>query len=235
MNTKMKVLSLALIGAFGYAGVASAACPTSAVPPWSSVAAFQGTAAIVSPGYAGTECRLDSSINAGAGGAAVAAANWTGAAVEPRYRAQFIVNADGIASQGLLDSVGIFSSSSASAGQGVDFAIFGGGANRNLAYTVRNDANPLGVETGVVALAAGDNVIEFDFQIGANVFKLWVNSNDPNAPTKTVAVNNGAAMTGIDTTYLGLSGPSPQFVQHFGGTAVGFDQFDSRRQNFIGY
>ncbi len=234
MNTKMKVLSLALIGAFGYAGVASAACPTSAVPPWSAISTFQGTTAIATPGYAGTECRLDSSINASAGGLASAQVNWTGSP-EPRYRAQFIINADNLTSQGLFDSVGIYSSSSTSAGQGVDFGIFGSGANRNLAYTVRNDANPLGIETGVVPLAAGDNYIQFDFQVGANNFNLWVNNNDPNAPTKVVAVNNNASMTGIDTTYLGLSAPSPQFVSHFATKTVGFDQFDSRRQNFIGY
>lgn len=235
MNTKMKVLSLALIGAFGYAGVASAACPTSAVPPWSAMSTFQGTASIATPGYAGTECRLDSAINNGAGGAASAQVNWTGAAVEPRYRAHFIVNADNLTGQGLLDSVAIYSSGSSSVGLGVDLGIFGSAAGRNLAYTVRNDANPLGFESGIVALAAGDNHIEFDFAIGSSDFKLWVNNNDPNSPTKTVAVANNAAMTGIDTTYLGLGAPSPQYVGNFANQAVGFDQFDSRRQNFIGY
>ncbi len=235
MNTKMKVLSLALIGAFGYAGVASAACPTSAVPPWSGEYVFQGTTAIASPGYAGTECRLDSTLNAGAGGIAGAAVTWNGAAVEPRYRAHFIINADSLTGQGLFDAVQIFTATSNSAGQGVDFAIFGSGASRSLAYTVRNDANPTGVETGVAPLAAGENHVEFDFQIGANDFNLWVNNNNPSAPTKTIAVNNNAAMTGIDSASLGLAAPAPQYVQHFGGVAVGFDQFDSRRQNFIGY
>ncbi|MCK9540145.1 MAG: hypothetical protein M0Q70_13665 [Dokdonella sp.] len=231
----MKVLSLALIGAFGYAGVASAACPTSAVPPWSSEFAFQGTTTIATPGYAGTECRLDSAINAGAGGAAGAAVIWNGGAVEPRYRAHFIVNVDSLTGQGLLDAVQLFTSTSASAGQIVRFSVFGSGGGKNLAYAVRNDANPIGLETGVVPLSAGENHVEFDFEIGASNFQLWVNNNDPNAPTKTVAINNDAAVTGVDTSSLGLAGPTAQFVQHFAGTAVGFDQFDSRRQNFIGY
>lgn len=235
MNTKIKLLSLALMGLVGYsfAGAAAAACPSSPVPPWDSVAAFQGAAMIASPGYAGTECRLDSTINAGAGGAASGQVNWTGA-VEPRYRAQFIINANNLTGQGLLDTVSIYSSGSTSAGDAVEFTIFGNGTARNLGYSVRNDANPSGYETGVVALAAGENRVEFDFQIGSNNFQLWVNNTVAGTPTKTVAVANGAAMTGIDTTYLGLAGPSPQYVQHFAGKAVGFDQFDSRRTSFIG-
>jgi len=234
MNAKMKVLSLALVGLCGYAGSAMAACP--ATPDaWTAVSAFQGSATVETGGYAGTECRLDSKINANAGGAASGQVNWTGSAVEPSYHAHFIVNVDGLSSQALLDTVAIYSSASQSSGSAVDFTVFGNGTAHNLGYSVRNDANPTGFETGVVPLIAGENHIEFALATGASTFKLWVNNHDEANPTKSVPVNNGSAFTGIDTTYMGLAGPAPQYVSHFGGQAVGFDQFDSRRQTFINY
>lgn len=237
MNNKMKNLSLAVLGFVGFAaaGAAMAQCPASPSPPWSSVSAFQGGVAIVAGGYASTACRLDSKINAGAGGAASAQVNWTGTGPEARYRAQFLVNADNLTSQGLLQTVSIFSAGSTSGGDGVEFTIFGNGTVRNLSYTVRNAANGSGYETGVVPLAAGINRIEFDFGVGASTFKLWLNSNVEATATRSVAINNPATYLGIDTTYLGLGGPSPQYVSAFATKTVGFDQFDSRRQTFIGF
>lgn len=238
MNTKMKVLSLAMVGMFGYVGSAVAAnCPAGPDMAhggaWTAISAFQGSAVIAEPGYATTACRLDSKINAGAGGAASGQVNWTGATAEPRYRARFLVNADLLPSQALLDTAAIFSSGSQSGGAAVDFSVFGNGTKHILGYSVRNVANPSGYETGVVQLAAGVNVIQFDFAVGSSTFKLWVNNNVEATPTKSVAVANGATLNGIDTTYLGLAGPSPQFVTHFATKPVGFDQFDSRRQTFI--
>jgi hypothetical protein len=85
-------------------------------------------------------------------------------------------------------------------------------------------------------LSANVNVVEFDLQIGAaGSIALWVNNNNEASPTVPAQTVDNAAAVGIDTAFLGLASPSPQYVTAFAGTAVGFDQFDSRRQTFIGF
>lgn len=238
MNAKMKVLSLALVGLCGFAGSAMAACPSSPTPPWTAVSALQGSATIASPGYAGTECRLDSKINAGASGLASGAVNWAGSTAEPRYRAHFIVNVNGLVNQTVLQGVNIYTSNSTTTGDGVRFSVFGGaGGTHQLGYFVRSDdaSGARRYKSGVVTLQAGENHIEFDLDKASSTFKLWVNSNQESNVTKTETGLNIAALNGIDTTYMGLAAPSKQFVTAFAGVAVGFDQFDSRRSTFIGY
>ncbi|MFO1506410.1 MAG: hypothetical protein U1F23_04925 [Lysobacterales bacterium] len=73
MTAKTKVLSLALLGlaGFGFAGSALAGCPASPVPPWTAVNALGGTAVIAAGGYAGTPCRMDSTLTGDASSQAV--------------------------------------------------------------------------------------------------------------------------------------------------------------------
>ena len=239
----MKVLSLALVGLCGFAGTAMAACPTSPVPPWDNQFENNGTAAIASGGYAGTECRLDSTINAGAGGAAAAQVNWGNASTpnEARYRAQFIVKPDALASQALADSVSIYSALSSTGGDGVRFSVFGGaGGVHKLSYQVRyDDATGRRYKTGSVDLPNGETHVEFDLTVGATgSFKLWVQNNNEATPTVDLSGANAfdnSALGGINRANLGLIAPTLDYVAKFGGTAVGFDQYDSRRQTFIGY
>lgn len=241
MNAKMKVLSLAMVGLLGFAGAASAACPSSPVPPWSSVSAFQGTANIVSGGYAGTDCRMESKINSGASTAASGAVNWTGTTAEARYRAHFIVNVDALTGQTITQGVNIFTANSTTGGDGVRFSVFGSGSTHQLGYFVRYDDPATGrrYKTGAVPLVAGENHVEFDLQAATGSttgsFSLWVNSNVEANVTKTETGLTNAALGGIDTTYVGLAAPSKQFITAYPGIGVGFDQFDSRRQTFIGY
>jgi hypothetical protein len=238
MNTKMKLLSLALVGLCGFAGSAMAACPAGPAiangGAWSAAPTFQGALAIATPGLAGTECRLDSTINAGAGGAAFAYVEDDSPTTENRYRASFIIDADSLASQSLLQTANVFSAVSQANGVAVYFSIFGSGSNRVLGYFVKDTSQTSGLYVGSAPLATGENHVEFDLQIGSpGSFTLWVNSNTEASPTipQHAITNTGT----IDTAFLGLSAPSPQFVTSFAGTAVQFDQFDSRRQTFIGY
>lgn len=241
MNTKMKVLSLALIGAFGYVGSAAAGtCP--AGPDvgnggaWTAAPTFQGTLAIATPGFASTSCRLDSAISAGAGGAAFATVQDDTPAAEPRYRAQFSVDVNTLANQSLLAGVQVFSATAAN-GATIWMSIFGDGAGAHfLGYFVKDADRPSGVLSGSTPLAAGVNVVEFDLQVAAaGSIALWVNNNVEGTPTVPAQTVNNAAAVGIDTAFLGLASPTPQYVTAFPGTAVGFDQFDSRRQTFIGF
>ncbi|MBL0221473.1 MAG: hypothetical protein IPQ17_01645 [Xanthomonadales bacterium] len=65
MKSKMKTLSLAVLGmvGFGAAGAAMAACPATLQPPWSLVSVLQGTATSQTGGYDSTECRLRVALN----------------------------------------------------------------------------------------------------------------------------------------------------------------------------
>lgn len=242
MNTKMKVLSLALVGAFGYAGSAMAECPAGPDQAnggaWSSAPVFQGTVAISTPGYSSTECKLDSTIASGASGAAFATVQDDSPEAEPSYRAAFILNADSLTNQSLLQGVNVFSANSTANGKSVFFSIFGDGAGgRTLGYFVADADQASGLVSGAAPLAAGENHIEFKLTTGASgagSFTLWVNSNTEASPTiPAINVSNDAAK--IDTAFVGLAAPSSQYVDAFAGTAVSFDQFDSRRTTFIGY
>jgi hypothetical protein len=231
MNAKMKVLALALLGLAGYAGSAVAGCPSSPVPPWTAVAALGGTATIVAPGYAGTACHLASALTGDATSFATVEDDTPSA--EPRYRAQFIINADSLTNLGLVDGAFIFTAQSGTGAQ-VALSIVGDGAGGHLVSYFVPDSNASGgSDVGSVALAAGENHVEFDLDNSGH-FSMWVNNNNEASPDfTTTTLNNGGAT--IETAFLGLAGPTPSFVGGFNGVAVGFDQFDSRRQTFIGF
>src|SRR5690606_194556 len=95
MNTKMKTLSMAVLGlvGFGAAGAAMAQCPASLVPPWTATNIGGGASAAssVTGGYDTTACRLQSTL--GNSGAARAQVRDDTPANETRYRAQFIFDA----------------------------------------------------------------------------------------------------------------------------------------------
>jgi hypothetical protein len=238
MNAKMKVLALALLGLAGYAGSAVAACPSSPVPPWNADSSpFQGTFAVVAGGLeSGTpsECRLDSSINAGASGFASAQVHDDTPAAEPRYRAGFIINVDGLANPTITTTSSVFTASSSGSGLGVNLYVFSVGSGWLLSYSVADASNPSGFFSGSAPLVAGSNTIQFDLQVGASgSFTLWVNQPDEANPTLPAHTVDNSAVVGIDDAYLGLAAPSDQFVSTYAGMAAGFDHFDSRRQTFI--
>lgn len=239
MNAKMKVLSLALVGLCGYAGSALAVCP--AGPDianggaWTAVSQFQGAAVIATPGLATTECRLDSSINAGAGGAAQAVVQDDSPAGEQRYRAQFIIKLDTLATPSITTSAGVFSGAS-NTGAGINLGIFGNSGQWFLSYIVPDANEPSGFFAGSTPLTAGENHVEFDLQVGGTgSVTLWVNNNVEATPTITPHPVNNTATVGIDTAYMGLAAPTAQFVTAYATQAAQYDQFDSRRQTFIGY
>lgn len=229
VNTKMKLLSLAILGLGGIAlaGSASAACPSSP-DAWTGTSLYQGAVSISSPGFDSTSCLMNSTINSGASGFASAVVHDASPSAEPRYRAAFALNLDNFSNPTLSTGAQVFSATS-SAGP-LKLGIFGSGGAWYLSYFVGASTS------GAVPLSAGVNHIEFDLQIGASgSLTLWVNSNSQGSPTVAPITVNSSSMVGIDDAYLGLAAPTPVFVSNFGGTAAQFDQFDSRRQTFIGY
>jgi hypothetical protein len=63
---------------------------------------------------------------------------------------------------------------------------------------------------------------------------MWVNNNVEGSPNFTTSTFDNGALV-VDTAFLGMAGPTPGYVTSSNGIAVGFDQFDSRRQTFIGF
>jgi hypothetical protein len=236
MNAKMKVLALALLGLAGYAGSAAASCPSSPVPPWTAVVALGGTTAIVAPGYAASACHLDAAITGDA--SAFATVEDDTPTSEPRYRAQFIIKANNLTNLGLVAATYVFTATSASGGDPpVALSIIGDGAGGILlSYNVATSTGPV---TDSVALdPVNENHVEFDYDNGSAAgspgphFSLWINNNVEASPDKTFTI---ASTSVVDTAFLGLSGPTPDYLTSFTGTTVGFDQFDSRRSTFIGF
>lgn len=241
MNTKMKVLSLALVGAFGYVGATSAACPSDPVPPWSGKTQTGATVAIAAPGYDGTECRMTSTLAADADEFAAATVRDDSPANEPSYRAQFLINADELVNQDDFASVQVFSASSNASYLGtkriVSLSVSGGASKVLNIITAAEGALPGNKKTTTATLAAGVNRVEIEWVADAATGKLniWVNNTDPANPTKKIENINNAGWTGVDYVNLGLASPNNIFYTDHAGQAVSFDQFDSRRTTFIGH
>jgi hypothetical protein len=243
MNTKMKTLSLAVLGLVGFAAAGSAmagTCPSSLVPPWSSTSSLGGSLSSVAGGLDGSACKLAASITINGPGVNAFVRDNT-PANEQRYRAQFIINADALGSINSIQSSKVFGASTDAAANGVTDNV-----RLTLLGNLAGSTNILGVLTPCAAgggsvcsattpLAAGNNTIEIDWVKGAaGTLKVWVNSNVEGTPTLTLT-GDSSAWGGVDFATLGLSTPSPGFRSGHLNQIVNFDRFDSRRQTFIGF
>ena len=252
MNTKMKKLSLAVLGltGFAFAGAAMAQCPASLSPPWSQNLLLQGTATSVTGGYDSSACRLQAALNQNSSPAAKAGVLDLTPANETRYRAQFIVDASGITLTAANRAATIFNVVGAAAPAGgtnniLQVFLRGNGSAPALRLLVGDTAQPSLYRTVDVDLpnTTGANRVEIDLTIAAGTGSLryWVTNvttsttdGSPTGPAVTGLANS--AWTGVDQVALGLAGASTFWRQNFTNTNfVYFDQFDSRRQTFIGH
>lgn len=250
MNSKMKSLSMAVLGlvGFGAAGAAMAQCPASLSPPWTQVLQLQGTVSSQTGGYDGSTCRLRTALNQNGSPAAKAGVLDQTPANETRYRAQFIVDASGITLTAANRAAAVFNvlgSSAPPTGTNNIVQVFlrGNGSAASLRFNVGDSAQASLYQTVDVALPnqAGANRVEIDLTVAAGTasMKYWVNNvgtaTTEGSPTGTVSNLNNTAWTGVDQAVLGLAGASTFWRQNFTNTNyVYFDQFDSRRQTFIG-
>ena len=254
MNSKMKTLSLAVLGfvGFGAAGAAMAqTCPASLTPPWSAalVTGAGSNASSVSGGFDTTACKLRTAIGQNANANGKAAVLDQTPANETRYRAQFIVDVSGI---GLTQSnraaiaFNVIGGTSPAGGTNNMFQAFlrGNGSGAALRFLVGDTAQPSFYRTIDVPLPnqAGANRVEIDLTVGGGTGSLryWVTdvaaSTSDGSPTGSSTTLANAAWTGVDQVTLGLGGASGQWRANFTATSyVFFDQFDSRRQTFIGH
>lgn len=250
MNTKMKTLSMALVGlvGFGAAGAAMAQCPASLVPPWSLVSTLQGTATSQTGGYDSTACRLRVALNQNSSPAAKAFVLDQTPANEQRYRAQFIVDVSGIgltqANRNAIAFTALGQSSPAGGGNRVIFALITGNGSGSALRIFAGDTNQVSQYQIVdvpLPNQAGANRVEFDLTIGASAsLRYWVSdvsaSTSDGSPTGSLTNLANTAWGGVDQATLGLSTANTFYRQNFTNTSfVYFDQFDSRRQTFIGH
>lgn len=242
MNTKMKVLSLALVGAFGYVGAASAACPAGPDQAhggaWTAVSAVGGSATVVPGGLDGSECRLDSAITANVGSASGFVRDDSPAS-ETRYRAQFKINADALINQNSAQPVRIFAATTDAPANGVPdvvtLTIFGNAAGTARVLGISAACTTTATfrcSTTATLTPTGVNTIEIDWQ-KATGLKVWVNNGNEASETTSIA-SDASAWGGVDSAALGLTAGSTAFRAAQAGKAVGFDKFDSRRTTFIG-
>ncbi|MEZ5462441.1 hypothetical protein [Dokdonella sp.] len=246
----MKTLAMAVVGlvGFGAAGAAMAQCPTSLSPPWSLTLQLQGTVSSQTGGYDSTPCRLRTALNQNSSPAAKAGVLDQTPASETRYRAQFIVDASGITLTAANRAATVFNvigTGTAPGGTGnlVQAFLRGNGTAASLRFLVGDTNQGSLYQIVDVALPnqAGANRVEIDLTVAAGTgsMRYWVTdvatSTSDGSPTGTVSNLANSVWTGVDQVVLGLAGASTFWRQNFTNTNyVYFDQFDSRRQTFIG-
>lgn len=251
-NVMMKTLSLAVLGLAGmaFAGASMAQCPSDPAQPigaWSGKTVLGGGAlAIVTPGLNSTACGVNLSFNAGAGGLASSFVRDDTPSAEARYRFRMYLNADAITSFSGLQKVQLFTANSVNpfpaTGGSVQVLrvslIPGGGSGRQVSFVAGTNNGTDYVSTPFVApLAAGANVVEGEVVIGGTgtgKVNIWVNNNNPAVPTGSINVDN-AGWTGVDTAIMGLADSTSAFRTSQATKVIQFDEFDSRRQTFIGF
>jgi hypothetical protein len=254
MNAKMKVLSLALVGLCGYAGSALAVCPTDPAQPigaWTSKSVTTATWIISTPGLASTACKLDVAINVGAFANAKVFVTDDSPVDEPRYRARFYFNIAALTGLTLGNQQTKIFNASATTGPAltspseVTIGLLGGTPTNAIRMLVANATQPNKFTTVTAVLpasASGTYYVEFDLTQGAstpaNNFRYWVadaaTATSDASPTGTATVDT-TGWSGVTTANLGLFGTSAAFrAPPVGGQVLSVDQFDSRRQTFIG-
>jgi len=251
---KMKSLAVAVLGLAGFAGNAMA-CPAGASiangGAWTSSATSQGVQAVVAGGLGvpATACKLQVALNQNSQAFAKSIVTDTSPVDEPRYRARFYIDVSEIPTLNTgLRAVKIFNASSSSSpaglsGEEVRIQLTGSTGAPTAVFTIADSTQPNGFNQFSVALPnpTGSNRIEFDLIQGASTtFSYWVeNGTTASAgalsPTGTVTGVNNSGWSGVTQGQLGEFGANTGWRSTYTATThLNFDEFDSRRQTFIG-
>jgi hypothetical protein len=212
---------------------------------------------IVTPGLATTSCVLSVNIGATPSSNVKAYVSDTSPQNEPRYRARFYFDMSALTLTAsnyqteLLDSFATTAPGTFNTDQVAIYLL--GGASPALRFFVA-DAG-LGSGTKIITQplptsANGHYYVEFDMTTGAGssssvacsggsagCFRYWVTAegtaSSDASPTGTYSASN-AGWSGVKQTNLGLFGTSANFRANNLSKNLGIDEFDSRRQTFIG-
>lgn len=243
MNTKMKVLALALLGLVGYAGSAVASCPASLVPPWTANVTGPGTGGTATSQPGGLEatpsaCSLVASFDATAVAFTFVGVVDGTPANEPTYRFRFYIDPTAIGSMSGFDSVQMFAANSAAAADGfqniIRLGLVGG---TTLAVAAADNSNPGGsfITVGSAPLSSAIHWVEGQVIMGSpGTVKIWIDATaESDTPAITLAPDN-TAWVGVDLAALGLATPQGAPATSPAGRTFRLDDFDSRRTTFIG-
>jgi hypothetical protein len=251
---KMKALAVAVLGLAGV-GSAMAACPaipaTSATPggggAWSSQTVTTATVTSATPGLNGTNCAFSVAINAGAASNAKGYVTDTSPQNEARYRARFYLNTAALTNLNVANrQARIFSAlaTTAPTGAGAEevYVNIVGGSPASLRFFVGDTASPGNYKTVNAALpnTGGNYRIEFDLNSTASTFRYWVldaattNTGHDDANPSGTATATTSGWSGVKQIDMGLFVASTQYRSNVSAQAAIFDEFDSRRQTFIG-
>ncbi len=261
---KMKSLAVAVLGLAGFVGSAMAACPAGASiangGAWASNTVSQGVQNVIPGlgtgagelGVPATACKLQVSLNQSSPIFAKSSVTDTSPANEPRYRARFYLDTTEISGlTSVLRSVKIFNASSTTSpanlsGEEVAIQLSGSTGAPTVIFTIADSTQGSGFRQipVVLPIAAGANRIEFDIAQGSNAsFSYWVNASSdittaagspPLGPTTVTGINN-TGWSGVKQVSMGEFAANNGFRNNYTAlTHLYFDEFDSRRQTFIG-
>lgn len=216
------------------------------------------TFGIAGPGLAGTSCALSLSIGAVSSSRTYVVDS--SPQNEQRYRARFYISTNALTNFNVTNqAVNLFRANDTTAP-----AQFGsdqlavrlvGGSPATVRFFIADANAASGVTAVAVPLptsATNTYRVEFDMQIGTGAttangcnttpatggcFRYWVTdaaaTSADGSPTGSYTINN-SGWSGVKTAYLGMSSGSPAYRSTFAGGVLVFDEFDSRRQTFIG-
>jgi hypothetical protein len=255
-SMQMKALALAVLGlaGLGMAGSALAVCPpipaATATPggggAWTSQTVTSMTFGNAATGLNGTSCALQVSMNAGAGSNTKGFVTDASPNNESHYRARFYVDTSGLTNMTQANrQFRVFTAQAATspAGFGADmvFVTFVGGATPSFRFSVGDTASGGIISSASVPNLGGKYRIEIDLQQGSpGSLRYWVSdaatASSDGSPTNTTTPTN-AGWGGVKQVNLGLFGTSANFrlpANNLAGQPLIVDEFDSRRQTFIG-
>ncbi len=260
----MKALAVAALGMAGMSMASAATCPSdpavSGGGAWSTKSvASDATLSIVSPGLNGTNCAL--SLSTGALSNSRAFVSDSSPQNEQRYRARFYLNTAGLTnftvSNQTINLMRVNDTTGPAQFTSDELVVkFAGGATPTIRFFI-SDSNSASSGATQVAVplpdASGNYRIEIDLQVGTGTtnathgcdampatggcFRAWVSAagtaTADASPSASATVNN-SAWSGAKTLFLGMSVGSPGYRSAHAGATLVFDEFDSRRQTFIG-
>lgn len=232
------------------------------VPVTSAAGTFAITTPGLSAGTVnGGLCKFDVGVTAAAARPDRARVQDRTPADETRYRARFLVNVDSLGTMGPGQRVKLFNVQSTvdpdAAGQAASIGMVlvrlqgnpDGSGGRGIIVRGGNftgQTAPFAAfnDTAFIPLAAGTNRVELDLQVAAantGSLRIWVNSSTEGSPTASLnALNLIPWNPGVTQVNLGLIEPTFDYINGAGaftskaGIRYSVDEFESRRQTFIG-
>ncbi len=254
----MRILfkTLALCALLGISMSASAQCTNANLSAWDATNAANGaTLNVQAGGVAGTACKL--AVTQGPNKNGVATVRDDMATPEVRYRARFYIDATNMMATatggahrfkafvaGNLDNPVPTTIDTKARPALLQMFVVGLGSNQARLGGFCRDLNSngnrarfgSGANPGNVSLQTGWNSVEVEIVVGAGTgaCRIWVNNNTEGTPDWEQTGIDNALLVGVKRANIGSVGATQAYADVVGSQEVYFDEFESRRQTFIG-